>query len=324
MVLTEPGKVFGLHSGDGRILWASNAAALPTTSSSSSKQYLRVWRRFHDLTHAPQVVVLTAGQQRSGAHVLNAHTGQQLQHIELPYGVGKVSCTWNVCVRVRVCVSQGAWLCVQSLVSYEVSAWHLVVAVCVVPACLRSGCVCSACAAPPAATALSSTACPSTLSRAPTACQAIVVLGACALPPPLPPPPPHTQVIPVQTPVHDGAAEQFSFLLVEQQQPTRSSSSSNQPSTPRVHLVPDIPSVTAAVAAGASNTFFWLQQPQQQQQPDAAADTVLQGYSLAAGAQADGEGLLPVVPAWRVVLPGKLLAMASRDPTEPVHSYVKV
>lgn len=130
--------------------------------------------------------------------------------------------------------------------------------------------------------------------------------------------------------MHDGAAEQYSFLLVEQQQPTRSSSS-EQPPTPRVHLVPDIPSVTAAVAAGASNTFFWLQQPQaqqqdqDQQQPDAdAADTVLQGYSLAAGTQADGEGLLPVVPAWRVVLPGKLLAMASRDPTEPVHSYVKV
>jgi hypothetical protein len=102
VVLTGPGKVFGLHSGDGRILWASNAAALPpaasssSSSSSSSKQYLRVWRRFHDLTHAPQVVVLTAGQQQSGAHVLNAHTGQQLQHIELAYGVEKVSCTWDV------------------------------------------------------------------------------------------------------------------------------------------------------------------------------------------------------------------------------------
>jgi hypothetical protein len=130
--------------------------------------------------------------------------------------------------------------------------------------------------------------------------------------------------------VHDGAAEQFSFLLVEQQQQQQhatdsSSDDSDQLPTPRVHVLPDTPSVTAAVAAGASNTFFWLQQQQQQQEADATtADTVLQGFSLAAGAAADGKGLLPVVPAWRVVLPGKLLAMASRDPTEPVHSYVKV
>lgn len=104
VVLTAPGKLFGLHSGDGRILWASTDAAADLTSSSSdgssdgsssSKQYLRLWRRFHDLTHAPQVVVLTAAAAEgaaggSAALVVNAHTGQQLQHEQLPYAIEKV------------------------------------------------------------------------------------------------------------------------------------------------------------------------------------------------------------------------------------------
>jgi hypothetical protein len=124
------------------------------------------------------------------------------------------------------------------------------------------------------------------------------------------------QVVAVQSPVHDGAAEQFSFLLIEPQ-----SSSGSEAATPRVHILPNIPSVSAAVTASSSNTFFWLQQ---QQADTAAAETVLRGYSLAAGAQADVEGVVPVVPAWQVALPGQLLALASRDPTEPVHSYVKV
>jgi len=91
VVLTAPGKVFGLHSGDGRILWASNTAAAPPDSGTGdSRQYLKLWRRFHDLTHAPQVAVLSTGAQQSAVHVLNAHTGQQLKSTELPYGVEKV------------------------------------------------------------------------------------------------------------------------------------------------------------------------------------------------------------------------------------------
>lgn len=91
VVLTAPGKVFGLHSGDGRILWASNtAAALPDSRTGDSRQYLKLWRRFHDLTHAPQVALLSTGVQQSSVHVLNAHTGQQLKSTELPYGVEKV------------------------------------------------------------------------------------------------------------------------------------------------------------------------------------------------------------------------------------------
>jgi hypothetical protein len=95
VVLTGPGKLFGLHSGDGRILWASTIAAAGSNGGSSgskggSKQYLRLWRRFHDLTHAPQVVVLTTEEASCDVHVMNAHTGQQLQHEQLPYAVDKV------------------------------------------------------------------------------------------------------------------------------------------------------------------------------------------------------------------------------------------
>ena len=125
--------------------------------------------------------------------------------------------------------------------------------------------------------------------------------------------------------MHDGAAEQFSFLLVEQD-PTAADAA------PRVHIYPATPAVSAAIAASSSNIFFWLQQ-QQQVDPTAAAgaETFLRGYSLAptgsaesAGGSAAGDGVVAVVPAWQVVLPGRLLEVASRDPTEPVHSYVKV
>lgn len=99
VLLTASGKVFGLHSGDGRILWTHTLRPPRTTGSSSSassgsshypQQYLRVWRRFHDLTHAPQLSVITAGGDESSVQVLNGHTGELLEHIQLSYGVEKV------------------------------------------------------------------------------------------------------------------------------------------------------------------------------------------------------------------------------------------
>lgn len=90
-MLTGPGKLFGLHSGDGRILWSSTIAAAGSSGSDGgSNQHLRLWRRFHDLTHAPQVVVLTTAAATADVHVVNAHSGQQLQHEQLPYAVDKV------------------------------------------------------------------------------------------------------------------------------------------------------------------------------------------------------------------------------------------
>lgn len=204
--------MFALHSGDGRIMWTSTAAAADQAGASNGQQYLRLWRRFHDLTHAPQIAVLSAGQARGAAvRVLNAHTGQQLQELELPQAFDKV--------------------------------------------------------------------------------------------------------IPLHAPVHDGAAEQFCFLLVEPH-----SGSAGAP--PRVHLLPDTPATRSGLASTSSNTFFWLQE--QQAAAAGEASTALQGYSLAPQAAPDSAGGLPVVPAWRVELPGRLLATAARDATEPIYSYVKV
>jgi hypothetical protein len=128
------------------------------------------------------------------------------------------------------------------------------------------------------------------------------------------------QVIPQPQPVHDGAADQYLFLLVEPL-PHSSSSTEAQP-LPKVHLLPDSASAQQHLAKSSGSLFFWLLQ----QGADAAAkETVLRGFGFEANAVPDaGSGLLPVVPAWQVALPGQLLGLAAKDATEPVHSYVKV
>jgi hypothetical protein len=134
------------------------------------------------------------------------------------------------------------------------------------------------------------------------------------------------QVVPQPQPVHDGAADQYTFLLVE---PLPASSSTDQKPLPKVHLLPDSASTQQQLARTSGTLFFWMLQ---QQKSAAAAEagagttqTVLRGYGFEANAApAGGSGLLPVVPAWQVVLPGQLLGLAAKDATEPVHSYVKV
>lgn len=117
-----------------------------------------------------------------------------------------------------------------------------------------------------------------------------------------------------QPPVHDGAAEQTSLLLVESHK-----SSSDEDALPRVRLLPDTPAVAAAFAAASSDRFFWLQHSSSSNSP------LLRGYGFAGGTTADpSSGLLPVVPAWQVVLPGPILALAARNPEEPMPPYVKV
>lgn len=96
VLLTSPGKVFALHSGDGRILWASSTPA--TAASATGKQHLRVWKRYHDLMHAPQLAVISAGAKASALQVLNGHTGETLQEQQLDYGVDKVCWSITVCV----------------------------------------------------------------------------------------------------------------------------------------------------------------------------------------------------------------------------------
>ena len=79
---TAPGKVLALHNGDGRVVWAAryDAAAPPT--------HLLRWRAFHDLTHAPQLLLAraAAGASADGgafASVVDGGTGRELERIDL-------------------------------------------------------------------------------------------------------------------------------------------------------------------------------------------------------------------------------------------------
>lgn len=84
LVLTRVGKVFALHSGDGRVLWAR---AYPRARA---PQLLRSWRTFHDITHAPQVLLLHTGGPDAFASVLDGHTGEELSNTPLPDDVQRV------------------------------------------------------------------------------------------------------------------------------------------------------------------------------------------------------------------------------------------
>lgn len=135
-------------------------------------------------------------------------------------------------------------------------------------------------------------------------------------------PPLLLQVIPQPQPVHDGAADQFLFLLVE---PLPASSSTDTQPLPKVHLLPDSASTQQHLAKSSGSLFFWLLQQAPAAGSSSAKETVLHGFGFEANAVPDaGSGLLPVVPAWQVALPGALLGLAAKDATEPVHSYVKV
>jgi hypothetical protein len=92
VVLTAAGKALALHNGDGRVVWAAryDPAAPPT--------HLLRWRRFHDLTHAPQLALVRAGAAagadaevgRSYVSVLDGGSGRELERIDAGGAVEKV------------------------------------------------------------------------------------------------------------------------------------------------------------------------------------------------------------------------------------------
>lgn len=86
MVLTSAGKVFALHNGDGRVMWSMSYGP------EAAPNHLFSWCQFHDLTHAPQLVVMTTGPASKGfqATVLDAHTGVQLKQDTLQQAVSQV------------------------------------------------------------------------------------------------------------------------------------------------------------------------------------------------------------------------------------------
>jgi hypothetical protein len=94
LVLTRSGRLSALHSGDGRVLWTR---VFPPGEAPSR---LLPWRAYHDLQHAPEVLLLREAQPGAFAAVLSVHTGEELSRTALPFGVGAL-------VRVPVPLHEG-------------------------------------------------------------------------------------------------------------------------------------------------------------------------------------------------------------------------
>ena len=78
------GKVFGLHSGDGRILWSA------TLDKEIPLSRLFLSASSHDPQISPQALLLGSSNGKSSSVVINAHTGQVLEQNSLPGTVEKV------------------------------------------------------------------------------------------------------------------------------------------------------------------------------------------------------------------------------------------
>jgi hypothetical protein len=79
------GKVFGLHSGDGRQLWALTAAP------GGGASHVALWRTSHDAGRAPEVLLLGSSEGSGGFYAtVNAHTGAELSRGTLPFKPAQV------------------------------------------------------------------------------------------------------------------------------------------------------------------------------------------------------------------------------------------
>ncbi len=81
------GRVFGVHSGDGRQLWSLSYS--PTVRLA----HAALWRTSHDAATPPQVLLLGSTQDGHTFYsVLDAHHGVQTSEGTLPYPVTQVGC----------------------------------------------------------------------------------------------------------------------------------------------------------------------------------------------------------------------------------------
>ncbi|KAG2448475.1 hypothetical protein HYH02_006367 [Chlamydomonas schloesseri] len=197
LALTGTGSLVALHNGDGRVMWSRTFAAdtMPTR--------LLQWRSYHDITHAPEVLLLREAHPGAYVAAINAHTGEELWQQPLTHGVSRV--------------------------------------------------------------------------------------------------------VSVPAPLIEGSAVQSVYLLVDH--------SPAPGAVPAVNLLPDSAASQAHFASSQRSPYlFW----------EGVQPGTLQGFSLEAGPAGAGDAGITARLAWQVALPDTVLAFATRDPTEPIQSSVKV
>jgi hypothetical protein len=127
-------------------------------------------------------------------------------------------------------------------------------------------------------------------------------------------------------PLHDGKAEQFAYLLVEPAPDAGDSDAGGAPPPSlAARLLPSGPAAAAHLRAAAPRLVFWDRFGGGG--ADGADGGWLAGYGFDSPEEAEaavaGGGAARAALAWSLALPGRLLAVAAREPSEPMHSAVK-
>lgn len=84
VVLFIAGKLFGLHSGDGHVMWSL------TYPQSQAPQHIFPWRSSHDIQRSPELIALHSSDSSSSYSVVDAHNGQELSSAALSFPVSQV------------------------------------------------------------------------------------------------------------------------------------------------------------------------------------------------------------------------------------------
>ena len=79
------GKLLGLHSGDGHVMWTLNFP------QGQAPQRMFPWRSSHDLQKAPELLTLQSSESSSTYSVVDAHTGAELGSGSVNFPVTQVS-----------------------------------------------------------------------------------------------------------------------------------------------------------------------------------------------------------------------------------------
>ena len=82
--MVAAGKVFGLHSGDGHVMWSQSYG------QHQAPQHIFSWRSLHDVQHAPELLAIHSSRNSNFYSILNAHTGAEVASGKLQHPVSQV------------------------------------------------------------------------------------------------------------------------------------------------------------------------------------------------------------------------------------------